>query len=409
MKLFFCFQLKVKDVHIRFEDVDMSCPGKKFAFGFNFESFTAQTCDDQWKPSNCMASAHEMFKFVELGAFFVYWDTDTEIYRDLPLIDLRKKMKYSGTEHHKFLLMPSNLRVHLKRNCSATSLQSLNQPRIVCDLLIDRLEVEVRHTQYVQCCKVLENLSQFGRHKFKPRRQWKFAGDCIIAEIKKKRRVENWPFVIQRSREIIMYVRYYKEHLTNPTRSAVIKPELERMESDFELEELLVLRSISMQQISKEKNFFRRWYNDFLSWWSTEDHWNQFKKDHSVREKKPEHEILEMLIKARKESMIRKEDMLSIQLIFTLKNGCFRLSSSPKTETTSASSNTLLELELLDTVVEVWKSNSLRDWLKLQMSVGNVLLRDRSTIYFQRSLHGSVPHNDAPLFDFVSKTNFCVL
>jgi hypothetical protein len=71
----------------------MSCPGKKFAFGFNFESFTAQTCDDQWKPSNCMASAHEMFKFVELGAFFVYWDTDTEIYRDLPLIDLRKKMK----------------------------------------------------------------------------------------------------------------------------------------------------------------------------------------------------------------------------------------------------------------------------------------------------------------------------
>ncbi len=177
----------------------------------------------------------------------------------------------------------------------------------------------------------------------------------------------------------------------------MVKPELDRMESDFELEELLVLRSISMRQISKEKIFFRRWYNDFLSWWSTEDHWNQFKSTHPVREKRPEHEILEMLIEARRESMIRKEDMLSIQLIFTLKNGCFRLSSSPKTESTETS-NTLLELELLDTVVEVWKSNSIRDWLKLQMGVGNVLVRDRSTIYFQRSLHGSVPHNDAPLF-----------
>jgi hypothetical protein len=45
----------------------------------------------------------------------------------------------------------------------------------------------------------------------------------------------------------------------------------------------------------------------------------------------------------------------------------------------------------------------------LQLSVGNVLVRDRSAIYFQRSiLHASVPHNDAPLFNFVSKTNFCV-
>jgi hypothetical protein len=101
-----------------------------------------------------MASAHEMFKLVELGAFSFYWDTDTEIYRDLPLIDLRKKMKHSGTERHEFILMPSNLHVHLKQNCSATSLQSLNQPRIVCDLLIDRLEVEVRHAQYVQCWRL---------------------------------------------------------------------------------------------------------------------------------------------------------------------------------------------------------------------------------------------------------------
>ena len=386
----------------------MSCLEKKFAFGIQLESFTAQTCDDQWKPSKFMASAsHEMFKLVELDALSVYWDTGTEIFRDLPLNDLCKKMTLSGIGRHEFILMPSNLRVRLKRNCSVTSLQSLNQPRIVCDLLIDRLEFELRHAQYVQCCKVLENLSQFGRHKFKPQRQWKFAGERIIAEIKEKRNVGNWPFVIQRARELIMYVRYYKEHLINPTKSAVIKLELNRMESYFELEELMVLRSIAMQQISKEKISFRRWYNDFFSWWSTKDRWNQFKTTRDVREKSPEQGILAMLIKARRERMIRKEDMLSIQLIYTLKNGYFRLSTSSNTETTE-SSNILLEFELLDTVVEVWKSNSIRDWLKLQISVGNVMARDRSAIFFQRSLRGSAPHNEAPLFDFVSKRYFCV-
>ena len=350
-----------------------------------------------------MASGQEiMFKLAEIDAFSVYWDTCTEMFADLPLNEFCQKMKYSSIERHEFIIMPSNARARLKRNCSTKSLHSVNQPRIACDLQIDLLEVECRESQYAQCCKVLEMMLRFGRRRFEPRRQWKFAGELVIAEIKKKKKVENWPFVIRRAREIIIYVKYYKEHLINPTRAEVFHLELERIECEFDLEELLVLRSIAMRQIYKERNVFRRWYNDLSSWWSTEENWNHFTISHNVIENRLEHEILEMLDEARKESLIRKEDMFSIQLNFTLKKGCFRLSSSPKTETTE-SFNTLLELELIDTHVEVCKSNSIRDWIKLRVSVGNALVRDRSTIYFQRNPNGSTPLDEAWLFDFVSK------
>jgi hypothetical protein len=394
-------QLKIKDVHIRFEDPGLSFPGSQFAFGLRIHSFTAQTCDNHWEPSHFVASSHEtMFKLVELEALSVYWDTCTKIFADLPLDERCKNMKHSGIDRHEFILMPSNARARLKRNCSTNSLQSLNQPRLTCDLQIDRLEAEFRDTQYVQCCKALENMHRFRQRRFNPRCQWKFAGECIIAEIKKKRKVENWPFIIRQAREIIFYVRNYKEYLLNPTKDEVIKLELQIIESYFQLEELLIFRSIAMQQISKEKNVFRRWYNNLFCR-SREENWDHYSITHTAHEERLEHEILEMLGEARRESLIRKEDMLSIHFNFSLKNGSFRLSYSRKTETTE-SCDTLLELELLETAVKIWKSNSIRDWIKLHVNVGNVLIRDRSTIYFQRSLHGSIPNNVASLFDFVS-------
>ena len=40
------FQLKIKDVHIRYED-DITIPGQLFALGVTIDSLTAQSCDDR--------------------------------------------------------------------------------------------------------------------------------------------------------------------------------------------------------------------------------------------------------------------------------------------------------------------------------------------------------------------------
>ena len=76
----FSFQLKIKDIHIRYED-GLSCPGKTFACGVRVESLTAQTCDDNWMPKFMSSSGQGiMYKVLELQGLAVYWDTNTDLY-----------------------------------------------------------------------------------------------------------------------------------------------------------------------------------------------------------------------------------------------------------------------------------------------------------------------------------------
>ena len=346
-----------------------------------------------------------MYKLLELEGLAVYWDTNTELYFDLPQDILSNRlMQPCSIERNEFLLAPVSGYAHLKRNCSFKPLRSLNQPRVACDFQLDRVNIELRDVQYhqlIQCCRSLEMLSrglQFRRFRvdsdveFQPRRQWKFAGQCIISEIRKRNRSRNWPFVINRAKEIALYVRIFKEHLLNPIGvTAESKLHRERIESELELEELQVLRSIAMQQISKSNTksdpsladssvsaanatLFQRW---FSSWWSAEDSSSSSGVPQSANEDRVEHEILETLEDAMRDNTVRQRDILPLQLSYTLKQGLVRLSTCHRTET-GQSWSTLLELEC-DNVVQEWESRPRLKSHKFHLSLGNVWVRDCST------------------------------
>jgi hypothetical protein len=72
------FQLKIKDVHIRYEDA-ITVPGQVFALGVTIKSLTAQSCDDKWMPRFMgWDSGDTAFKLMELSTFAIYWDKLTE-------------------------------------------------------------------------------------------------------------------------------------------------------------------------------------------------------------------------------------------------------------------------------------------------------------------------------------------
>lgn len=397
-------QLTVKDIHIRFEDDGILCPGKVTACGLHLKSFTAQTCDKHWETSKRASHSQEIvYKLVELDGLAVYWDTAPDIFSDLPLVDLCKNMKRCLIHRDAFILAPTHGCARLKRNSVGTPLQSLEQPRIQCDFSLDQVNVEFRDIQYHQICKTLEMLSRQGLHRFNPGNQWKYAMERVMAEIHGRKKVENWPFVIQRIRDILLYVRSYKEHLLNSSAAEEFQLERERIESEFELEELMTLRSIAVRQIFKSRNVLQRWYGDFLAWWHSNESWNQLTGNELIIKKTAEHEILDMLEEARNDNLIQKEDMLPIQCNFTLKQGCFRLSSCPSGTEVYQSSNLLMELDMKETIVEVWKSHPRIGWIKLDVSVGNITLCDRITTFFQRSAN---PGDAAPLLHFVSRLFF---
>lgn len=342
-----------------------------------------------------------MYKLLELDGLAIYWDTNTELYSDLPLDLLTTKLMQScSVERNEFLLAPVSGYAHLKRNCCVKPLRSLNQPRISCDFQLDRVNVELRDIQYhqlVQCCRSLELLArglQFRRWRvdseceFQPRRLWKFAGQCILSEIRKRSQCRNWSFALNRAREITLYVRSFKEHLLNPIGvTAESKLHRERIELELELEELQILRSIAMNHISKSQTktdqfsddtsganstLFQRW---FSSWWSGDETTNGAQQ--SPTEERVEHEILETLEDAMRDNTVRQRDILPLQLSYTLKQGLVRLSTRHKTETGQFWS-TILELEC-DNVVQEWESRPRLKSHKFHLSLGNVWVRDCST------------------------------
>lgn len=74
------FQLNVRNVHIRFEDVIDS---NVIAFGVTLESLSAESCDSKWNPlSSSSAAANTSssdysFKTLQLNNFGIYCDTNT--------------------------------------------------------------------------------------------------------------------------------------------------------------------------------------------------------------------------------------------------------------------------------------------------------------------------------------------
>lgn len=69
----FKFQLKLNDVHIRYEDV-LTCPGRAFACGFTVESLAAESCDAGWRRGYTPPDDPCSFKLLELHNLAAYWD-----------------------------------------------------------------------------------------------------------------------------------------------------------------------------------------------------------------------------------------------------------------------------------------------------------------------------------------------
>lgn len=83
-------QLKINDVHIRYED-SLTVPGQKFACGITISSLSAQSCDGNWIPGLINAwNGIASFKLVELKSFAFYWDklVNSETFGEVPSSEL---------------------------------------------------------------------------------------------------------------------------------------------------------------------------------------------------------------------------------------------------------------------------------------------------------------------------------
>lgn len=68
-------QLKLYDVHIRYEDT-VTCAPSAFACGLSVEALTAESCDKEWRRGFTLLTDTDgcSFKLLQLDKLALYWD-----------------------------------------------------------------------------------------------------------------------------------------------------------------------------------------------------------------------------------------------------------------------------------------------------------------------------------------------
>lgn len=147
-------ELKIKNVHIRYED-PITIPDNKFACGITIGSLTARSCDANWTPGFTTAWIKDTasFKLVELTAMSFYWDPlrDDENFGDISSNELAQRISESAMPTHEYVVSPVSAQAHLKRDRSETPLRTRSRPRLVCDLILEEVQLTLNDVSVLNC------------------------------------------------------------------------------------------------------------------------------------------------------------------------------------------------------------------------------------------------------------------
>ncbi|XP_071476543.1 intermembrane lipid transfer protein VPS13D-like [Diadema antillarum] len=232
-------QLKVKDVHIRYEDSTV-VPGESLAFGITIKSLSAVSTDENYEQKLLGGenASNMKFKLVELESFAIYWDTDSAPVSDLDLSDLRDALtrdqcRTTGNQikNHEYILEPVSAEARLQRNGSPLPLRSRSKPRFVCDITLQKIPLSLSEDQYRGITLLVKEFerNEKARHyrKWRPetwgsdkesvRRWWNFAITSVLHGIQDRRKRRSPKFISERIGLIKQYTDVYSRFIENKT------------------------------------------------------------------------------------------------------------------------------------------------------------------------------------------------
>ena len=94
-------QIKIKNIHIRFED-KYSNRHRPFAAGITLDELDFQTTDENWKPMILKETVKIFHKLVSMKNLAIYWNSDCKFYSDMDTNDeIRNALKESIADQKK--------------------------------------------------------------------------------------------------------------------------------------------------------------------------------------------------------------------------------------------------------------------------------------------------------------------
>lgn len=342
-------QLKINSVHIRFED-DSTIPNCAFACGLIIRNLSAHSTDENGAPKyvNC-DSSDSLRKLVQLEGFSVYWDSNVSLFSHLELDEVVNAMRILIDKNidvkghhldHKYIISPICGKALLNRNCSKEPLKT--EPRNVVDLQIEQCPITLTSIQYKN---ILEWSDSFNRanilwkyRKWRPKVPvignailwWKFAVDSHLESYRLKKSRNNWQFIVSRAKDIISYCDVYYTQLTHPeTLNKSMRELKDRIESEFSIEELSILREVVFKRCDKDNSnqepnlSYWSWYNWFTNWSGSNENYDSFDSEKLLS---PDDEVPNELSFSEDDSILTYDDIFA-KVNFMIQHVSFTLLS----------------------------------------------------------------------------------
>jgi vacuolar protein sorting-associated protein 13A/C len=227
-------QLKIKNVHIRYED-KLSVPGHPFSIGFTLAELSAVSTDENWKESFIVGSKTGVHKLTKLDSLAIYFNTDSislakldspEKFQDqFTNMIARTEVADSNTNpnalpDHQYVLKPVSgegkliLRKHPSKELA----------KINCELNFEELAFLIDADQYRDALSCLDLFHFYTRHReylrFRPSEHdmtenkakalWTFALAVTKHEVHQRAYKSSWDYLLQRRDDRKMYIKLFK-------------------------------------------------------------------------------------------------------------------------------------------------------------------------------------------------------
>mmetsp|Transcript_1298 Transcript_1298/g.4447 ORF Transcript_1298/g.4447 Transcript_1298/m.4447 type:complete len:3393 (-) Transcript_1298:60-10238(-) len=264
-------QIKIQNIHIRYEDT--SDADNPIIFGASLDSASFESVNHLWEPTfvSDVSNAQFMYKLAHLSQFSVYINhndstilSDTEKY---PFKKVIKKMKKLITNHkHKtFVLRPINGNAKLTIQREGKINYAL--PRLKMDVEFEEVSLTLNDLQYKAVLESVDYVSNYQKYEqfrsLRPRERpsslssrekwWQYAYGATRKTIESKS--FTWEDVMMRLTYKDQYIDLYKRSKNLPWHkplNAVGKQSKAKIEEMLEYEDIVYFREIANEELKLE-------------------------------------------------------------------------------------------------------------------------------------------------------------
>lgn len=259
-------QVTIKNIHVRYED-DSVLTENPYSVGITLNELSATSTDESWIPSFISITQAFTHKLVTLKSLSCYMNTDSRTIFTEDSDELLRIFKESITNEEfihdiQYILKPISGEGRLTISKKGATEKS---PHVKAELFFDEFGIDLDSQQYKD---ILWTASKFHWYiktqkfrKFRPKvsveedpKAWfRYAAKSILDEIHKKNYKWSWEYFSTRRDQRKTYVQLWKSKLLNKPLSPEEEKKLDDLEIELPFEDIKFYRSLTRNEIRKEK------------------------------------------------------------------------------------------------------------------------------------------------------------